>query len=180
MSWLSDMMSNPWGIMLLRQMPAAQRMALLSGQFNQPSLAGKAASVFTPVDSFVNTAVGAPVVGAPHAEALVAQTAEPNLPVYTPPAAAPAAPAAAAPAPAAPINLRVASPNIEPARVVTLPVAPGAVAEEKAKKPIKVDNLDAAKDAYAAGVVGGDSGILLDPLGRRGRGMVGRTSLLGR
>lgn len=78
-----------------------------------------------------------------------------------------------APAPA-PVPTPVAATPTAP-QIITLPAA----AAPK-KRKIEVGDAEAARLAGAAGLTSGDTGLVLDPLGRRGRGAVGHTTLLGR
>ena len=85
---------------------------------------------------------------------------------------APAAPAAppAVTVPSA-VTDKVASVNIVP---------PAAEQADARRAPIVGGDRDNTASRLAALAIGGDPGIGLDPLGRRGRGAVGHSSLLGK
>lgn len=158
-------------------------------------LGGSIFNVFKPVDEVLNTALQAPVFGEANSrfeQAKAGQlgdsafdiiTGEQVLPSVAAPSVAALATPASTPAPTPPPAPRPMPMQPAPT-VITLPAAPIGVAAPAPKKQrrenIAVDEVDAARAGYGAGLISGDSGLPIDPLGRRGRGAVGHSTLLGR
>lgn len=144
-------------------------------QYYKPK--GLSKTLFTPfaaVDSVINNAIGLPVMGDARQEAQGAATGAIAAEVV--PGGRTAAPQIAV---QPQVNV-IQQPTMQSQSQSKAIAAATPEAATTKRSAIKVSDSATAAAAKAAAFLSGDSGLHIDPLGRRGRGQTGYASMLGR